>query len=255
MSTVDLEKIAKEIAADGAANDNALSLLSKGISDGFTKLAELIKGKAKMDEDEEGDEKEEGGDDDTDEKEEGGGDEPGYQDMDKAAPAADDTQTFDVTSFLLSTTADIALLRKASAAKDRQIDLLSKKIDRLSEQNSQLAGMIITAAEGNAAMLGPLAKAMADTRTALLNAPAAPITPSRFTNANRPPPALIAAQSAYIGGSHDSERVALAKALHEGVIDAHANDSWRKMRIFSTDAEHDAEMRAKVAALAPAPRT
>src|SRR5262249_21224901 len=145
------------------------------------------------------------------------------------------TGVLDVTEFVLNVDKQIKELAKA-----REDD--HALIVQLAKQNKILGEMVQAGATANAALLAPLAKAIADQRIESLRTPAAPITPvgrargllgAGTKAAERH--AVAVDDAKLIGGNSRLEMQALAKALRTGVIDHQAKQTFATTRKFCED--------------------
>lgn len=276
--TQTLETLAKEIATKGGEHDRVTQLLAKGMNDAFGQMAKiaedslaLLKGRAapaapKEEPASEGSDNAEGkgeGEDEDDKGEEGE-DAPGYQDMQLAVPdgaldLADPTKALDVTKFIFDTGACVRDIARASNAQAAVIITFGERMEKavakieaqdsliatLIDQNIALGKLVADSNGASASILGPLAKAVADTRELLQNIPGPGITPLRFPRKEVPAP-----DAAYIGGTRERELQVLAKAERLEKIDTDQLNYFKRTRRFSAlDAEH-AQIRATLDALA-----
>lgn len=239
----EIERIAGEIGTAGQNGDAVLGSLAEGLNKAVSTLSEMGLGllslaKAKKSDDDEEE------DDDT-EEEEGGDDDPaGYEQMAMGRESAPGERVIDATQFILQTASRIDTLEKAQKKQTRLISELSAQNERLLQQNEQLGRMVQQGAQATVSLIAPLAKAVSEQRTSLLDTPAKAITPPSRPKA---PPA---ANGGYIGGSERRETQALAKAFSTGVIDADMKTLYRQERKFSHDQSIDVAKRAELAAIA-----
>lgn len=239
------ERIIGEIATSGQSGDAVLGELAQGLNKAVATLSDLglgllalAKGKSKPEDDDDDEEEE------SDDEGEGDDDPAGYEQMAMGADAPQGDRVIDATQFILQTAARIGTLEKAQKKQGALISELREQNARLIEQNAQLGRMVQQSASATVSMLAPLAKAVSEQRTSLLDTPAKPITP-RERPKSPPPPS-----GGYIGGSERREAQTLAKAFNTGVIDADMKSLYRNERRFSPDATVDAQKRAELAAIA-----
>lgn len=256
---INMSQIATEIGEMG--DDEALTLLAKGIHDAVgtmgrlaNRVLDLTKGKnGDDDEGSDDDEGGEGGDDDA----------PGYQDMQMgstagagsvaasipaaANPAAGgDGGMVDVTDMVFAIRDNVSNLTKAVSDQSRLLGQLVRENAALRAQNVELMKAVADGAVATGEILAPLAKAVAETRTGLLNTPAPGITPP--TAALRPKAKPV--DAALIGGDANIEKRALLKAMNAGVIDRAALQSFQSSRRFAPDDDRNTAIRRQVEALA-----
>lgn len=256
-----IEQLAKEIAEKGAAGDPVTVLLAKGMSDAvghLARLADLALGKGKP-KDGDGDGKVTGGGDGKDNDPAGGGDgdgddAPGYEDMNLGAPgnlprpganaSGSGDPVLDVTKFVFDTGAAI----QAQGKQIGQLVALAKAqaahIKAQDEQIANLGKMLQASTEATTSILGPLAKAVAEQRSAALDIPAGALTP-RARAARAAPP-----DAAPIGGSALIETRTLAKALNTGKISSAAKQAFYRTRRFSENETEHAQIRASLEEIA-----
>lgn len=251
------EEIAAEIAAKGAAGDEVLVVMAKGLADAtasissFAKmLLNMNKGKpADSDDDDEPAEPAAGGKgkDDDDDK---GDDAPGYQDMQLAegggVVGADGQprSLLDVSKFVFETGAQIASLAKAVQGLAKENTELKGMIARTIEGQNTLGKMVADSAAAQLGTIAPLVKAVGDAREALLNLPAPGITPTRFSQRRTTPDVVL------LGGTKRAEVQTLAKALRTSVIDPSMKAMFEQTRRFAADETKHLQVRAKVEAIA-----
>lgn len=252
----EVEDLAEKIATSGAAGDEVTSVLAKGVVDamnGFKGIGEtlagLLKGKvdplAKAKGDDEDDEDE--GDDEGDDKGDGGDGKPGYEDMGKAVPGVqglgvepDGTYVLDVTQMLFQLGPRMEKFEKA----------VMGELGKLRSENQLLAKAILQSSETSLAAVLPLAKAAIENRESALQVAAPGITPK---NEQLAPKRLTVLDEARIGGDERTEKIALAKAMNQGVIDNETFQAFRKTRRFDADDAKNTAVRKQIEALAPVP--
>lgn len=236
--------------------------------------------------DDEGGDDEGGDDDDTSE----GGGAAGYEDLRNADPSGqgtipagttttpapvqpvqhvDPATNFDATEFIFQQAAVIERLDKAVADQGKLLAEIREQNAELRRQNEILGELVVSGQQQAQDLLLPLSKAVGDTRLGLLGTAAPSITPTHFPNAlgnvgggnapvgrGRQPvqtpagPEKKPEPTDYIGGSKQTETMAMFKALSDGVIDVHAKEMWRHHRKFSEDEAQHAAILAKVEKIA-----
>lgn len=237
----ELEQIANEIGTKGATGDSAMVELAKGVKDAlgtmtsaFNGLSSLLKGKAKAKDDDD--------DDDTDDGE--GDSDPGYQDMQMGSQARPVSAAvapqavgndFDATAFIMNQAAQMADLKKAVTRLEGENAELRTLV---SAGFAGLAEAIQASAMAQAQIAVPLAKAVQETKDALLSIPAGAIT--------TPPRPRAPASTGPLGGSKRSQLQSLTKAVRIGILDHEEKALFEATGKFSTDPTREAVIRQQI---------
>lgn len=258
--------VAAGIAADAEQGVDVLTILQKGSSAAFGRLLSLLnkaqppaqpagdEGASKDEGGEEEEDENEGGEEEDEDENKGGDDEgAGYEDMNLAVYQGPGEEVLvDLTEYLERTmkqvTASVARMNALSAelagvtalakASLRRLDILEKAQQQQLELLHATAGAVT---EGHQL----LAKGVAQQFERLLEVPAPAV------NFNRPPQAkrVPVVDAALIGGSRDTERQLLAKAMTLRIITHDQAELFRRERRFSPIDTHSNEIRGKVEAL------
>ena len=243
---IDIDKLLDVADPSQVVQTGILADIRKGIADGFGELSKLLKGKmAEPEPEPDGDEDDDGGDDapaEGDPKGEGGAEPekdpehddpedktgPGYEDM---RLSADGALQIDATEYLLGLEAKVD-------AQARDTKALRKAVRESRDENRALRAELreyITALGG---VLAPMAKAIQNTQTAMLDIPAAVHDTGRAGRQAVAKQALDAARKIAPG----IDVVALAKGLKAGIITEQQKQRWHRDGVFSTDDATHAEI-------------
>ena len=245
---IDIDKLLDVADPSQVVQTGILADIRKGIADGFGELSKLLKGKmAEPEPEPDGDEDDDGGDDAPEGKPDGDGADgdaepekkpdhddpeddkgPGYEDM---RLSADGALQIDATEYLLGLEAKVD-------AQARDTKALRKAVRESRDENRALRAELreyITALGG---VLAPMAKAIQNTQTAMLDIPAAVHDTGRAGRQAVAKQALDAARKIAPG----IDVVVLAKGLRAGIITEQQKQRWHRDGVFSTDDATHAEI-------------
>jgi len=253
--TIDIDKLAADVGAQGGALDGALADLRKGVTAGFAELVALIKGSSKpMDKpaDKGGDapadkpaadKQPEGGHDEPDGDEpdgdEGGKDDepkPGYK-MEKGNEGT--SQFIDATELLLKLSGDVDKLVKGQASTNTEIA-------KLRAENADLRQAVDASNVVAAAAVAPLYKAMAQMSGSLETI--GKMAPASAANRVAARAGLDAALDAETTKTTGIDKVMLVNALRKGVISNDLVSRFNRTGKFDDDEAKNADLVKQVKA-------